>query len=195
MTIKIPKPEDLLPSLVLAQNDAIELNAKKAEKLAEAAATRLRLNTNEPSAGNVAKNALKQILGKKTDADVLPDDKRLAKVLAELELLNQAEGFVQATVRNERAAASRLVCEHVQPEHSRLAKQFAAKLLELHKAHIEYAAFCDAVENTGAQTSALGIVQPLAFHPRDPSGGYCYGFKELREAGFIERSQIPECVR
>lgn len=193
--MKIPTPLEKSPQLSLLVDQQREINSKITELTAEAQGVRARLNAKQPDGGNVEANSLQRLLGKKVGPDILPDAERLPRLLTELDRLKVAQQSLYSAVRAETAAASRLVCEHVQPEHGRLAKQFATKILELHKAHTEYVEFCDAVENTGAQTSALGLVQPLAFHPRDPSSAYFYAMKSFREAGFVERNQIPETIR
>lgn len=131
-----------------------------------------------------------------TQYNVRPDSERLQDLLYELDAHNKAIDRIDSEIINEEIKASRIVCEHAAPEHSRLAKKFAAKAIELHAAHQEYLQFVYAVENTGARLSGLGRVSPYYLgSPTDSCGFYNHVLSEFVENGHIKKSDIPESVR
>jgi len=128
--------------------------------------------------------------------NIPPDSERLTDLLYELDAHNRAVESVDGEIRNEEIKASRVVCEHAAPEHSRLAKKFAAKVIELHAAHQEYLQFVYAIENTGARLTSLGRVGPNYLgSPTDPCGFYHFVLEDFVENRHIKKSDVPESVR
>ncbi|SDE12223.1 hypothetical protein SAMN05216337_102060 [Bradyrhizobium brasilense] len=191
----IPKPTELNPRIAELENKRNGLHAEKTAKVAEAAIIRARIQT-APSKGNAADNRVRAILGEAPLPDADPDMPRLDKLLLELSDLNKAIGILDSEIRNQRDIGSRLVCASVKPEVTERAKAFAAALLDLHAAHLEYDRYLDEIENTGTNISSLNRVF-LSFlgASRDPCGGYHYSAREFVDAGIIARSDMPEAIR
>jgi hypothetical protein len=182
----IPKPTELNPRLSELQNKQRALHAEKTAKVAEAAIIRARIQ-DSPSNGNSAENRVRAILGEALLPDTAPDMLRLQHLLQELDTINGAIGRLDSEIQKEHAVASRLVCETVKPEVTRLGKGFAKAFLQLHSAHSEYVRYLDAIEDTGASTTSLGRVWPNSLgHPKDLSGPYMYGLQEFIDAGFLD---------
>lgn len=191
----IPTPFQLHPRLNELQAKRNDLFLEKSCKVAEAATVRARLQ-HAPSLGNVAENRVKAILGEPIIDVAAPDMERLDKLLTELNDLNGAINILDAAIQKERDHASRLICEAVRPEVEKLGKAFADAFVQLHRAHSDYLIFLDAIEATGASISSLGRVWPAALgHPRDHSSGYGYASRELREAGYLSKANVPEALR
>jgi hypothetical protein len=158
---------------------AAELRAKERENLYAHSnnsdeENRIRILTGQPP------------LAKATEKSELED------ILIALQDRKNARERLDGIIQKEKAIASRLVCQEVRPEATRLGKIFAKAFVELHKAHKDYHQFLDTVENTGASTSSLGRVWPNGLgHFADCSGTYHYGFKEFSEAGLIDKASIP----
>ncbi|MCX7308979.1 MAG: hypothetical protein NTZ72_13965 [Afipia sp.] len=193
--MKIPTPEDLSPALREKQKQRREIAATINIKKHEATIIAARIANKKENPGNVDSNRMKRLLNQETDEDVLPDREQLNKLRQELETLDSALRAIDGSILNEKITASVLVCDNVRQEHTRLAKQFATKLLALHSAHEEYANFVEAVDDTGTRTGSLGVIHPTFLgSPRDHSGCYHFALRDFADAGHISRTDIPESV-
>lgn len=193
--MKFPTLEDSSPVLRDKLQRRSEIAATTNAKKFEASIIAARIADKKEQPGNIESNRIKRLLNQEAPLDVLSDREELNKLRGELEFLDRTFHAIDAEIQNEKTAASFLVCDKVRPEHDRLAKQFATRLLALHDAHSEYTNFVESIEETGARTTSLGVIQPTFLgSPRDKSGCYHYSLRDFSDAGHIARSQIPESV-
>jgi len=193
--MKIPTLTELHPRIGELESKRNALQIEKNAKVAEAAIVRARIQ-NAPSPGNAAENRVRAILGEAPLPDAAPDMLQLDALLRELNDLNKALGILDSHIQRERAIGSRLVCETVQPEVTRLGKRFGKALLDLHAAHLDYSQFIDSVETTGASVSSLGRVSPSWLgSPLDTCGGYHYMARDFIEAEYVSKSDLHKAIR
>lgn len=193
MRNKIPTPEEVSPRIGELKKQRADLVAKATPLKSESAILRSRYSQDP---GTALQERVAEVLGRTPPASRPPSIDRLTELLADLDAHNKAIDIIDIEIRNEEIKASRLVCEAVAPDHSRLARQFAEKVIELHAAHADYLRFINAVENTGARLTGLGRVSPYHLgSPKDPCGFYKYVLEEFKDNGHIRKNDIPECVR
>jgi hypothetical protein len=126
---------------------------------------------------------------------IVPDQERLWQLQREIEDYAAADGRVDGEERKEIRAASIKLCESVAPEHTRLAKVVANDVIALHTSYLNYLAFVQSVQDTGATTSSLNIVTPTPLgNPRDLSGMFFYTLREYIDAGFLNKSDMPKAL-
>ena len=190
---KIPRPEGLNPVITEKKNLLSALNAESATIRADIATTNARM-LETPNPGTSAANRIRAKLGQALLPDAEPDLERIKKQRIDLHDVNSAIAILHSEIEKQKTIASRMICDELRPEVTRLGKNFAKAFQNLHAAHSEYNQFLDSVEDTGAAVSPLGRVWPSSLgHPREVSGGYYWGFKEFLEAGLIEH--VPSSVR
>jgi hypothetical protein len=193
--IRIPTPTELHPRLSELENKRNNLHADKTAKIAEAAIIRARIQES-PNNGNAAQNRVREILGEVPLPETAPDMARLEQLLRELQDINTALAILDGAIQKEKAIASRLVCDAMKPEVTKRAKAFAKALIDLHAANSEYDLILDEIENTGTSIGSLGRVWINGLGSvKDPCGGFHYGMREFVDAGFLDRSQIPQAIR
>jgi len=193
--MKIPKPAELHPRLTELEIKRNKLHTEKTAKVAEAAIIRARIQ-DSPSNGNAAENRVRAILGEALLPDTAPDMPRLEQLLRELQDINGAIGILENAIYNEKAIASRLVCEAMKPEVTKRANAFATALIDLHAANSEYDRFLEEIENTGTNISSLGRVSINGLGSvKDPCGQYHYGLREFVDLGYLARSDMPKAIR
>ncbi|MEH2485769.1 hypothetical protein [Bradyrhizobium sp. AZCC 2230] len=192
--MKIPLLNEVNPHRAELEAKRISLHAQKTAKVAEAAAVRVRLQE-APSAGNAAENKVRAILGETLLPDTAPDMQRLETLLVELNTLNTALGKLDGQIATEKSVASRLVCEQVRPELTRLGKKFAQAFVDLHTAQHEYHSFLEKIQDTGAGIGSLPYVFISGLgSARDCSGTFVYGIKDFIEAGYLAQSDMPKVL-
>jgi hypothetical protein len=192
--MKIPTPTELHPRLSELESKRNALHAEKTAKVAEAAVIRARIQES-PSTGNVAENRVRQILGEPSLPDSAPDMARLEQLLLELNDLNKAIGILDGAIQAEKTRASRMVCEAVRPEVTKLGTAFAKAFLALHTAQHAYHDYLDQIQDTGASVSSLPHVFISGLgSSRDRSGTFMYGTKDFIEAGYLTPSDMPKVL-
>jgi hypothetical protein len=195
--LKIPLPEELHEPLRAAKEKDAQISVSLAPLTARATELRAKERENLYAHSNNSdeENRIRLLTGQPPLAKAT-EKSELEDVLIAIQDRKNARERLDAIIQKEKAIASRLVCQNVRSEVTRLGKIFAGAFLELHTAHKDYHRFIDAVEDTGASTSSLGRVWPNGLgHFADCSGTYHYGFKEFLEAGLIEKASIPVEVR
>jgi hypothetical protein len=190
----IPKPAELNPRLSELEGKSNTLHAEKAAMVAEAAIIRTRIQQS-PSNGNVAENRVRKILGEPSLPDAAPDMTRLEQLLLKLDDLNRAIGILYGAIQKEKTVASRLVCEAVRPEVTKLGTAFARAFLALHAAQHKYHDYLDQIQDTGASVGSLPHVFISGLgSSRDRSGTFMYGTKDFIEAGYLTPSDMPKVL-
>lgn len=192
--MKIPSLVDMNPRLAELQAKRNMLHTEKTAKVAEAAAIRARIQES-PSSGNAAENKVRAILGEPLLPDAAPDMPHLEALLLELNALNAAIGKLDGFIQKEKDTASRLVCNDVKPEVTRLGKKFAKALVDLHSTQHEYHALLEGVQDSGASIGSLPhiFISGLG-SSRDRSGTYWYAIKDFIEAGYLSQSDMPKAL-
>lgn len=191
--MKIPTPAEVDSEIQRIESLKNNLSAEIAKDTAEARSIRSKPSL---SPGTAAENRVRAILGEPQVPDISPDMVRLGELLKHLHDKKIAYDILDRRLQDRKQSASRKVCEIVAPEHSKLAKRFAACIIDLHAAHTDYVRFCDAVTNTGASTTALQPVWPTHFgHPSDSSGAYHYALQDFVDSGHLAKKDVPEVVR
>lgn len=192
--MKISTPAEVNPRLAELEAKRNSLQAQRTAKVAEAALMRARIQES-PNAGNAAENKVRAILGEPLLPAAAPDMQRLEELLVELSTLNAALGKLDGLIEKEKSIASRVVCEQVKPEVSRLGKKFAKALIDLHGAQNEYHALLERVQDTGAAIGSLPHVFISGLgSARDRSGMYSYAIKDFIEAGYLSKSDMPRAL-
>lgn len=183
-----------MPLQALLQ-DRVSIQARLKEKIAEKIAVSERIRDN-PNPGNAETNRLNKLLNKPTEPDVAPDRERLPELVSDIAALNLALAENDDAVQKERYVASRLICEDVSGEHTKLVKDFAAKLIELHDTHDRYVKFLDAVERTGASLTPLQPVSPYTLgHPNSVNHTYYWSLREMLDNGHITKRDMPKAFQ
>jgi hypothetical protein len=191
--LKLDSFSETLAALRTKRNEYL---AEMAKRKTECAAIRTRLNQAAPEQGNDHENRVNALLGRPTAPLKQPDTERLQVLLVELHDLGGAVSAVDAAIHTEVRNASVRLCESLKPEHAQKATALANAVIELQKAHANYATFVDKVNDTGAVTTSLMPIFPTYLgSPFDSSGLYHWTLKELREGGFVSLKSIPEAVR
>lgn len=191
----IPKLEERHSKLEVLYEKQNALNTRFAEKTKEKVELSQR-NRDNPNPGNIEINRLRRLLNQPTEPDVAPDRERLPELVSDLEALKRALDETDSEIQKEKAVASRLICQDASGEHTKLVKQFASALVDLHGAHERYVEFLDAVERTGASLSPLQPVSPYTLgHPRSTNGTYWWSLREFLDNGHIQKHDFPESLR
>ena len=191
--MKIPTPAEVDPELQKLEAARNELGMQISSVTTEARNLRSKTSL---SPGTAAANRVREILGEPLVPDRSPDIVLLAELLTKLDALNKAYDILDRRIQDRKRLASKKVCEFVKPEHSRLVKQFANCIIQMHAAHDEYIRFCDRVTDTGASVEPLQPVWPHVLgNPRDSSSGYHYALQDFVDAGHLAKKDVPEAVR
>ncbi|WP_144030865.1 hypothetical protein [Bradyrhizobium japonicum] len=192
----IPRPEELHPPLREALKRDTDHSLALAPLMARAMVLRAEERDQPATHVNVAEeNRIRALTGLPPLVGV-PSQPELETILRKIQDLKTARGREAGTIQRERAVASRMVCEEVKEEVTRLGRNFAKAFIDLYAAHSAYTKMFDAIEDAGASTSALKRVWSNALGGiSDRSGPYHYIFEELHEANLIGKSSIPEAVR
>ena len=110
--------------------------------------------------------------------------------------LEAARAELARRLSDERARASRLVCDQVAEHHKRLVRNICQKFIALHAANVAYALLAD---DLNAQDIMWTFLRPMAPHwlggPRDNQGRVAQYLREAAEFGFISRDDIPKELR
>jgi hypothetical protein len=84
--------------------------------------------------------------------------------------------------------------EAVKPELMKCGIRFGESLIGLRDSHLAYVKLVDAIEEAGGNVSTLRVTPAGLGDPRDRSGNYQYGLRELAEAGFISTDLAPKVI-
>jgi hypothetical protein len=95
-----------------------------------------------------------------------------------------------------RAAASKIVCERVAPEHQRRVGAVCGKLVELHAAVAEYATFADSLNDNDIVWQNLIPAHPTFLgRPNDRYGAIADYLREAVRDGNFSPKEIPASLR
>jgi hypothetical protein len=193
---RIPRPEELHAPLREALKKDMELSLSMAPLTARASVLRAeereqRIDDNNPTDNN----RVRALTGEPLIVEA-SGKSELDAVLLSLQDRNAARNRLGTIIRNQKAIASRLVCDEVRPEVTRLGKLFANAFLALHAAQHEYHSYLDQVENTGASIASLPNVFISGLgSARDLSGTFMYAMKDFIEAGFLQKADMPKVLQ
>ena len=180
--MKLPKTlEELHQPLSVANDELNNQSARVAALRSDTAIRVARIQSNRPEPGNQEENKLRDVLGQTRLPDVLSDVEQVTKNRIELTILTNGMPMRLSAVQREKDVASSKLCDLVASDHRELVKDVASSFSALHGSLTRYFDFLDAIENTGASTTALRPVFPTGFHPRDASGAIHWAIKEMRE--------------
>jgi hypothetical protein len=192
--ITIPSLRSLSPHLVALEEKRAELLAEITPRRAECAVIRARLRT-APSAGNESENRLAALLGGSPAPVIQPDEARLRTLQVEISDRQNGISLIDSEILKESRLARIKQSDAVYDGIKRLGQAFAAAFRDLHRAHVDFESFVSRLEDADGNVSTLRLTPAGLNTPRDPNSPYGYGFRELIEAGFIERSQLPKELR
>lgn len=190
----IPNPDKIHPPLAELRKKRDAVNAKRHPSVEKARALRHRIDTEHPQGDNAVERRIAEIAGLTPPAPRSSDHDHLLELLREIHDYDRAIDHLDTLIQRELHIASRMICDSVRPEHSRLVKDFAKALTALHASHLAYDQFVDSVAAV-ASVGPLGKVSPTGLgNPKDRSGTYYYSFREMVDAGHIAKSDVPKAL-
>jgi hypothetical protein len=191
----IPRPEELHAPLNEALKKDTEISLSLAPLIARA--TVLRAQERDTLAGGdnpTDKNRIRTLTGE----PLLPEASgktELETVLRSIQDRKEARDRLYGIIQKEKTVASRLVCDAVRPEVTKLGTAFAKAFLALHTAQHAYHGYLDQIQDTGASVSSLPHVFISGLgSSRDRSGTFMYGTKDFIEAGYLTPSDMPKVL-
>jgi hypothetical protein len=123
-----------------------------------------------------------------------PDEDFLTQTLRKLGDVIVASEIVGSTIQTEERIAGNKQREAVQPEIDRLGNIFGKAFLATRDAHIEYETFVNQLEDAGGNVSVLRISPAGLVNPSERNSPYAYGLRELSEAGFLPKTDVPKVL-
>jgi hypothetical protein len=191
--MKTPKPEEKNPRILDLRAKRLETDTLKTAKISELALVRARLKS-APSYGNAEENRVRELLSQPLLPNVASDTVREESLLREIHDLNVKVAALDRAIRNETAVGSRLFLEDkaVKERISKSGNNVAKALLYLHSAVLEHDQTIDAVEDVGCDVGVYRVRLNGLSSPRDLSGGFWYAMRDLIDAGFMQKSELPK---
>jgi len=136
----------------------------------------------------------KAVISGEAAPSVENERQELAKAQSRCTILRRAVEIQRATVAGEHVAASRAICERLQPEHGRLIAELAQAVINLGKVAEAEERFRD--ELIAAGVSFTAWLRPMAFPPatqaRESHSRIAMWLREAVAYGYLKRNEIPE---
>jgi hypothetical protein len=119
------------------------------------------------------------------------DEERLSQIQRELPDYYTALSIVEGRLQTEERLAGNRQYEAVKEEVNRLGSRLANAFLATYAAHVEYENFVTRLEDAGGNVSTLRVSPAGLVNPADRNSLYFYGLRELSEAGFLSKGDMP----
>jgi hypothetical protein len=194
--LKIATLDEINPRIAALRAKRTEKCAAIAPLIKKCEEIRARLRSGGlPDPGTEKENRVRAILGEELLPAKPSDDEGLRQTQAEIEIIKSVVSVLDAEIVREEQAASNKVTEAVKPEIVRRGQKFAKAFLDLHQAHVDFESYVSEAEDAGGNISALRLTPAGLNTPRDPNSPYAYGFRELIDAGFAKKSDLPKELR
>jgi len=197
-------PAEPLPTLESVSPKYAELVARKVElnerlRLAQDDVVRLTrsLAGSDMEVVGEREQRIASLVGDPPPALKSPILEKINTTKAEVAELKEAARLVDIRVREEWLKASAAVCELVQEQHRAIMLEMFSKASELHAVWVQHEALIDELRRAGVAISGLRSRSPdfCGRHPSAKDAELACWMREMIEAGFVERSDLPELYR